>query len=79
MLIFNTNIQSHWPSMADDEFAGESVGDGDERGNRVGNERREKALRLGNSWGPGGPGRKLGELRIGSHCNGKSSKIAKLR
>ncbi|CAL1162877.1 unnamed protein product [Cladocopium goreaui] len=31
--------------MADDEFAGESVGDGDERGStNVGNERREKAL-----------------------------------
>ena len=33
-------------AMADDEFAGESLGDADER-NRVGNERREKALRLG--------------------------------
>ena len=63
MVIFNSYVAQltlRIGPMADDEFAGESVGDGDERGStNVGNERREKALRLGNSWGPG-PGRKLG-------------------
>ena len=38
--------------MADDDFVGESVGDADDERNRVGNERREKALSLG-SFVPG--------------------------